>query len=461
MKILAIDFGTYCDWKIMASIVRRLVRDGQDVYYVTDNDNKIGKEVGAHILSYYRTPLMKKEMSDSQSELFKLSDMQAIKLSFRARLNMFRFIMHVRSIIFRFLKSNTVDMIIFHYPALLFHLAIPIHVLMHIPVLVIYVAPAFPTRTLPWIFSGLFKDPKYRIYSKSYREVNEAEHQMYMEKISGWRTKDGFYIFRRKDFMEYAMRNHFTLVQAWDPLVLPAIHSEVPTKMVGSITERDHLARLRSMSYKAAGATHSKMLSFLQSNRVWYCSLGTFSVNLHKLIPALIRSARKHKLKVIFHDTSDELKNSQLKHDLINHPDIHITSQFLLHEWLVPKCRCVLTTGSVCLVNLCYYYEKPMLFMPILHEQYFWAKNYKYFCGVAPILENSKIPISQQLGTSLRQTFVIKKSQVKSYLKRVSASMRRRDGIANISRLVKEISSTPKAVADRNSPLTAVPVADA
>ena len=54
---------------------------------------------------------------------------------------------------------------------------------------------------------------------------------------------------------------------------------------------------------------------------------------------------------------------------------------FVDYNWIVPKVGLVVFTGSVCLQYVCICNETPMVMVPQLPEQYFWARNYKKLTG--------------------------------------------------------------------------------
>jgi hypothetical protein len=54
----------------------------------------------------------------------------------------------------------------------------------------------------------------------------------------------------------------------------------------------------------------------------------------------------------------------------------HSSSEYLDYTTTCMQCDLVIFTGSICLQNICASHGVPMLFVPFLPEQYFWAKNY-------------------------------------------------------------------------------------
>ena len=413
----------------MTSILKRLSKDGHNVTYVTDKDNPLAVSVNAKLLHYRCSAYMKAGMNDANSNFVKLSDVSnpnVPKIS-RAHLSTLALMLSIRHIVHKHLETATVDAVVFHYPALVFHLALKPAQLLSIPVFVIYVAPAFPSVNLPWIFSGLLTDPSFKIYAKQYASRNESEHHLLLQNLSAW---------RKKDFLQTALLNHFHVLAAWDIHMTAPINSGISFKHVGSVLDKSKLTESRC----SAKTMHinNTLYRFITSGRLWYCSLGSFTVDLLTVLPSLVQAARLHDLRILFHDTRKVVQtHPQLQVMVDTCPDLTVTSEYLSHEWIVPRAHCVLTTGSVCLANICYYFKKPMIFLPILNEQFFWAKNYKYFTGVPPIILSSPKPVAEQFKLALNLTLGKYSSRVSQYLATVSSSMQQVDGITNISNIVK------------------------
>lgn len=88
---------------------------------------------------------------------------------------------------------------------------------------------------------------------------------------------------------------------------------------------------------------------------------------------------------------------------------------YIPYTKMIPKSKLVIFTGSACLLNTCYLYKTPMYFVPVLAEQYFWAKNYHYFTGTS--FDTIEFEASQR---------------TKDYLNKVSASMKTYDAARNL-----------------------------
>ena len=77
--------------------------------------------------------------------------------------------------------------------------------------------------------------------------------------------------------------------------------------------------------------------------------------------------------------------------------------------------------GSACLANICFFYKIPMHFVPLLTEQYYWAKNYYHHT------KGSGFGESIQFEPSV---------EVTEYLRRVSKSMQKTDAAKNLLKLL-------------------------
>ena len=60
----------------------------------------------------------------------------------------------------------------------------------------------------------------------------------------------------------------------------------------------------------------------------------------------------------------------------------HVYRGFVSYDDVVQTVDLVAFTGSMCLQLKCLISRVPMIFVPLLTEQYFWAKNYKHFTGM-------------------------------------------------------------------------------
>ena len=55
---------------------------------------------------------------------------------------------------------------------------------------------------------------------------------------------------------------------------------------------------------------------------------------------------------------------------------------YIPYPWIVKRSQLVIFTGSACLQTICHEYGKPMFFVPVLSEQFFWAKAHRHKTGI-------------------------------------------------------------------------------
>ena len=223
----------------------------------------------------------------------------------------------------------------------------------NLPIYIFYYAPGLISKDVPWLFDSILKDPKYALYKE--RSYNQQSTKQYLNRLSLFEGLD------RKPVRQVLKRAHHVL--CWDPKLVP------PLRFV-----------YKSLSVIHAGALLSPLLKpvsiDLSKNNIIFMSFGSYGKAkelqkcLGKLLQILEDFCESRGKKVIFHNGENFGK--------------HITahSGFIQYETIVPKSCLVIFTGSACLQNICCYHAIPMLFFPLLNEQYYWAKNYKYHTGI-------------------------------------------------------------------------------
>lgn len=98
---------------------------------------------------------------------------------------------------------------------------------------------------------------------------------------------------------------------------------------------------------------------------------------------------------------------------------------YLSYLRIVPRCDVVMFTGSICLQNIAWKYATPMIFIPHLNEQYFWAKNYERLTNIPYIDKRQKQPIiMSQLHDMIHQRRLSHRIQLyKPHTRQLTSSM--------------------------------------
>lgn len=221
-----------------------------------------------------------------------------------------------------------------------------------------------------------------------------------------------------------------THLMAWDPNILPSHFKPAPTLRftkfinIGALIPKDMSPHPRDL--------HPSIQTLIKQNKdIYFITFGSyfyrpeFKTITNKIIKAL--KALNPNSHIIIHNS----KGIRTSNNVI------ITKGYLPYQSIVPYCKLVIFTGSACLQNVCLYNSIPMCFVPLLTEQFFWAKNYEYQTNVKYLsLSSTQSQEDPQLQDILKDA--VTSSKAKAYLKRVSKSMHTKDASKELLRLVTE-----------------------
>ena len=98
----------------------------------------------------------------------------------------------------------------------------------------------------------------------------------------------------------------------------------------------------------------------------------------------------------------------------------------------------LITTGSYCIVHLALLYHVPMLFVPVLTEQYFWAKNYQQQTGI-PYIDNMSYSKENVRLVSERISLIVQSKTLTKWLKKQSKNIKSSDGTNETVKVIKKI----------------------
>jgi hypothetical protein len=236
-------------------------------------------------------------------------------------------------------------------------------------VCVLYYAPAFPNADVPWLFDSLIKDDGYRVYRNS-KAFNKTSHDGFLSRIA--------FSARMSTEAFLQLYSRFQHVACWiqgatKPVVplygrvviarplLP--HSSAPLpEALEAIGERF------AASVLVTFGSYTTAIEFRKIRRLLFAPEG-----------ALMGWAIRNDAVILVHAPSD------IK-DVTNHERIFVIGGFVPYHTLLTQFRArvklVVFTGSLCLQNTCLANRCPMMYAPLLVEQFFWAKNYQHFTGL-------------------------------------------------------------------------------
>jgi len=394
--ILAIDLGTYCDHVLMDNAILELAKKYK-IVYLTDKSHNLSKD---YIKESFITPSFlindpKIEIADTSKNfsLYIIKHFHKIIVSYRWS---------------RFIKKKLKELLIKYnfksicilYPALgLLWLFEKIN----IPIYIFYYAPGILCKNIPWLFDSILKKHKYKLYNKSSYKYNVNSTLKYLNRIA--------MVSKKKETIHQMLKsvNH---VICWDKNTLPELqyfYKDINILYAGS------LINLESLN-KKKWIIEDKILNFIKKfNNIIFMSFGSYgnSYLLKNIVKLLLKYINNYCVKnnfgLIYHNGGN----------IPNTDNLLIINGFIQYEYIVPKSKLVIFTGSVCLQNICIYNCVPMLFLPLLNEQFYWAKNYKYYTDRSYIDYRST-----NLKLNL-DNFIIKNDKIVNYLEKISNNMKK------------------------------------
>jgi hypothetical protein len=285
-----------------------------------------------------------------------------------------------------------------------------------VPVYVLYYAPGIPNWDISWLFDSRFKDPRYKLYKKSQENVDSG--MKYLTRIAGYGTSS-------KSVEEMSLSvNH---VLCWNKHVLPKLDmffKDAKTFHVGTLVSREtRRPRACTLPLKKKG---NVFLSFGS-----YGNSDVLHEPLQRMLKSLNMFAETNGYDVWFHlggNMRDFVTNERLT-------CINILEGYIPYEDTVPRMDLVIFTGSVCLQNICLYNATPMLFFPLLNEQFYWARNYKHNTGTR-YLDHQKLVVTNKVFQD-----AIDVKQRCMYLQKIRKSMVKQHASRNINKLIQKKSA--------------------
>lgn len=399
--VLCIDLGTYCDNKLMDTAIYNL-KTKYKVVCLTDEKHVLSKD---YIKVEFKTPsfmITDETMSIADtSRNFFIWTLSNVDKAYTA----FIWSRTIQNKLLALLEKYNFKSINIMYPAMGMLWLLPKNI--EIPINIYYYSPAIPSFTIPWLFDSKIKEPTYELYSKNNQEYNKGSWLRYYRRIA---MLKGNNVALQQTLKKL---NHF---MCWDKFSVPELDycfDDLKVTYIGALINRNvTLVKLPKNVQK-----------FIKSKKkIIYMTFGSYSTSeyLQPIFPGLMKLLESYCVEnnagIIYHVPNVSAFNDS--DWLLN------TTGFLQYEAIVQVSDLVIFTGSLCLQNICLSLTTPMVMVPILTEQYFWSKNYRYFTGVSYIPTDSPFIFNMK---DLKKAFV-----VNSYVKRVGKSMKATDAAQNI-----------------------------
>ncbi len=395
-KLLAIDLGTYCDNYIMINAMRYFPKT-YDIIYLTDINNKLSANNEYYKVEHFKTPDFftndpKLKIADPSRHIA-LWVMKHPKNAFTA----YEWTVSMHSRIQALLEMhNDIKRIVILYPALLVLWQMKDDILRNIPTYVLYYAPGYVNTKTPWMFDSMLTKTSFKLYENPAKENVDSG----IKNLSRAMLSKALIGNEQNIFAKLKLVHH---VVCWDRCITIPINPYFRASQmqyIGSIKPGKDTSPLPDLP-----KTHNGYI---------FMSFGSYNFapslkkRVQKLLPILELHCRDTGSHVVYHNGDYDSE--------------YITSipGYIPYTKIIPKSRLVIFTGSACLLNLCYYYKVPMHFLPVLTEQYFWAKNYHHFTG-----------------TNFTELEFVPTRQTKQYLAKVSQNMHSYDAAKTLYKILK------------------------
>jgi len=364
----------------------------------------------------------------SEGDTSKLRSLITLTTAFRSAIS------RIEQIVKSF-PPEKVSCIVYHYGLLEpFY-----HLLNHyagVPTFLLFYTPSYPNRNVPWVFDGLMKDvvlyqksPETMARTRTYTTVCVESHLRYfllmglarsptnvVSALSMYVTLqlikvvEGF-IYSNPDitavtesilklslnnflqyvfdtYLDWGLPPNVRIVNCWDEVVIPIPLSPLPS-LRGYVSPPLGSCFIVRNQDEIHDQTVSSFLD-LRGTRFIFLTLGSFEPPYFRLLVYTLFNlvtGSPGTYTVLVHDQKDSLKTRgdtapNVLSAFSNHPHFLVVTGFLPYYRVVVRADVIITSGSYCIANTCMSEGKPLIYCPILNEQFFWAKNYQHQTGV-------------------------------------------------------------------------------
>lgn len=435
--LVVVDIGTYCDTRLMDDAMSRIAIEN-DLVYVVDIKREIplGRN-GQQPVSYrFKTPSVvsgssSKPNSNAKVD-FPLFDPASNPITWglthpNQAMKAFKWVTKLKRLTKRAINENGASGMVMHYAATMLLWKLSPELLKSVPIFVIYHAPGLISQNVPWIFDPILKNPDFHLYESGtkYKKLCLKSWYSYYTKIAVFITVS----MKPSQIRSKVAKLHH--LQCWDEAAtMPLIPGQKNLKIhqIGALYNE----RYANQEWYGDSKEPAWLAKFLVKPTI-LVSFGTFasSKELIQILPFILNSLETIGVQVLFHLTTSVI-------NIVETPLRRVLKGWIPYEWAVPKCAAVIFTGSVCLQTVCAYNRVPMIFVPLLAEQFFWARNYEAMTGT-PFIDYQSSSNAVSMNTIEAWLTHSGSAKTKAYLKSLSASMKRNDGVKRIAKVVKDV----------------------
>jgi hypothetical protein len=389
-KVLVCDVGTNCDWLLMATATRDLWTKGDvdHITYLTDKGN--GMRLNPDGISRFpemKIVTMKPPPAMSDLDMIaadsSFSMLELLKRHPRSVWENLRWVLESWQILSEELHTGGFDYAVFAYSAM--HLIFGNPSAATLPVFILYWAPAVPNCLYAWPMDSRLRDPT--LSGPSLREeLNLESHASISAKLSLFGFPWNVAVVRRPRTSPCIYH-----VFAWSKTLLPPGELEDFTRFSGVPDGNASMAG-PVVPLPQNGTTPEECRPFLtkllegrqeHARPLVYLTFGSF-------VPDKIRCPGFQNFMKGLLDYCQDADCILLVHGKVEQlilPDqigasVYLCPRYVNYVDVAEKCSLVVFSGSLCLQNICLAGGTPMVFVPLLNEQYFWGQAYKNCTGV-------------------------------------------------------------------------------
>ena len=382
-RFVVVDLGTPCDFRLMNSALEDIAKRGHELIFIGKKNRKPMPTYPISSASYdeslqfdqpaHMTSDIELIAGDPDKQLYQIVGLGT------ARVTEYRkYYTSVRQRFIDLAEKFTPDGFLIHWGFL--PMIADLNIWERYKLIVMCFAPAAPSSHIPWLLSSSMKDKNYTLYD------NHPNTQTYNQNthLNMIRRGSSSLAFNNNATSLLSLLNRFTYVSCWDKYTID--ESYYSTQQLAKIYIAGTVLDVKVTADKVwASPDNREMVPQLETfierragTRLVMVSLGSYGSNTHgqKALGVLRNIFREHAAtySIIWHNPPASFDENREDHEFM-------VTGWIQYEWVVPRCYTVVFTGSVCLQAICLYNTIPMFFVPLLGEQFFWARNYKHMTG--------------------------------------------------------------------------------
>lgn len=385
-QVIVADIGTYCDHALMAHAIESIVADGRaqsrSITYLTNESNAFANSIKSINVVPYDMPDFMTTVGTTLADPKTSIASWALRNPRRA-MQLSSFMSSLAAELERLLLAAAaaggpaVVVVSYSMMPVLFRISKEAldAFLARCPIVVLHYAPAYPNASLPWLFDSSLKQRHIRLFRTS-KEFNVGSHEAYYRSMATYMG-----VGEDNVWSTLAKMTHVACYDArlfGDQRIVPArgidVISAEPLVMMSAA------AASSSSSSNLHASSSSSSLQKARKKTLIFVTFGSYAKEpvmakaLASIIPQLDAWCDEKNLELLI--VFKKLPGSY-RRAVFHDPAVYIP-----YADVVPRAALVVFTGSLCLHHVCRTHGVPMLFVPLIAEQYFWAKAYLNLTGI-------------------------------------------------------------------------------